>query len=240
MRIDRVALNIDSIPRDEVLRYLGYKGQGLSAGLDARVEDMMARCLGVAKPVAALRSHKVLRIDEGEEGCVARPEVVLEGTALRLTGHDVTRHLRGAREVVLMAVTLGVGVDVELRRLALVDAVGQVAFDAAASAAVECAVDAAEALARRYAAESGAYCGRRFSPGYGDLPLEVQPVFLQSLDASRRLGITLTSGNLMVPTKSVTAFVGIYDGPQVGVAASCDMCSLADACALRARGITCA
>jgi riboflavin kinase/FMN adenylyltransferase len=82
--------------------------------------------------------------------------------------------------------------------------------------------------------------GVRPTFGGGDLPLEVQPVFLQSLDASRRLGITLTTSNLMVPTKSVTAFVGIHDGPQVGVAASCDMCSLADTCALRARGVTCA
>jgi hypothetical protein len=236
LRIDRVVLDIDSIPRDEVLRYLGYKGQGLSAGLDARVEDMMARCLEVAKPVAALRSHKVLRIDEGEEGCVARPEVVLEGTALRLTGHDVTRHLRGAREVVLMAVTLGVGVDVELRRLALVDAVGQVAFDAAASAAVECAVDAAEALARRYAAESGAYCGRRFSPGYGDLPLGIQGSFLKMLNAQRRIGLTVTDSMLLIPSKSVTALIGISDTPIKRGAKGCAVCNMRESCAYRLAG----
>ena len=34
-----------------------------------------------------------------------------------------------------------------------------------------------------------------------------------ALDATRRLGITLTGANLMVPTKSVTAFVGVE--PQV-------------------------
>ncbi|MBR3258643.1 MAG: vitamin B12 dependent methionine synthase, partial [Eggerthellaceae bacterium] len=46
-------------------------------------------------------------------------------------------------------------------------------------------------------------------PGYGDLPLEVQPDLLGLLDASRRLGITLSDSLLMSPTKSVTAIVGL-------------------------------
>ena len=62
----------------------------------------------------------------------------------------------------------------------------------------------------RYApAVAGCALRHRFSPGYGDLPLSVQPAFLAALDATRRLGITLTSSFLMVPTKSVTAFVGV-------------------------------
>ena len=50
---------------------------------------------------------------------------------------------------------------------------------------------------------------RRYSPGYGDLPLSVQPALLDALDAGRRLGVTLTESLLMVPMKSVTAVVGI-------------------------------
>ena len=231
MRIDRTALVIDAIPRGEVLRYLGYRGQDLSEDLETRLDEAMAHCLEVARPLAALRSYRVVRVE--------RDEVVLDGTTLRLSGLDAAWHVRGARELVLFAVTLGAGIDLELRRLALVDAVGQVVFDAAASAAVERAADAAEALVRSYAADKGAYCGWRFSPGYGDLPLEVQPAFLQALDATRRLGITLEPSNLMVPTKSVTAFVGIHDTPQEGLASSCGLCSLADFCSLRARGVTC-
>ena len=231
LRIDLTALAIDSIPRSEVLRYLGYRGQGLSAELEARLDEAMTRCLEVARPLAALRSYKVARVE--------KDKVVLDGTTLCLPGLDAAQHVRGARELVLFAVTLGAGIDLELRRLALVDAVGQVVFDAAASAAVERAADAAEALVRSYAADKGAFCGWRFSPGYGDLPLEVQPAFLRALDATRRLGITLEPSNLMVPTKSVTAFVGVHNTPQEGLASSCGVCSLADFCGLRARGVTC-
>jgi hypothetical protein len=204
------------------LRYLGYRGQEITPELNERMVAMSDRCEAVARPASVVQAYSA------------------KSLPLSLPGSDIAKHLRDAREVVLFAVTIGHDVDKELRRLGVVDPVGQVLFDAAATAAIEREADRVEARIRADAAERGMFCSWRFSPGYGDLPLEVQPVFLQSLDASRRLGITLTSGNLMVPTKSVTAFVGIYDGPQAGVAASCDMCSLADACALRARGITCA
>lgn len=45
----------------------------------------------------------------------------------------------------------------------------------------------------------------RFSPGYGDLPLETQRDLLQWLSADKLLGIGLTDSLLMTPTKSVTA-----------------------------------
>jgi len=49
----------------------------------------------------------------------------------------------------------------------------------------------------------------RFSPGYGDLPLETQREIFDVLDCSRRIGLMLNDSLLMSPTKSVTAFVGV-------------------------------
>ena len=158
---------------------------------------------------------------------------------MRLEGRDIAQHLHDASEVVLVAATLGVEVDRELRRLSLTDPLGQVVFDAAATACIERLVDEVEAGIRTDAAERGLYCSWRFSPGYGDLPLSVQPSLLAALNATRRLGITLTPSNLMVPTKSVTAVVGLHATPQPGLASSCSVCMLAEFCSLRARGITC-
>ena len=56
---------------------------------------------------------------------------------------------------------------------------------------------------------SGKEHTRRFSPGYGDMPIEIQVDILQLLDASRRLGMVLTESNLMIPTKSITALIGM-------------------------------
>lgn len=213
--------NVAILVQSEVLRYLGYAGQELSPELEARINELARRC---------------------EE--MARPAVVCEGFAVadvpfELPGNDIAEHLRDAVQVVLFAATLGHGVDRELRRLALTDPLGQVILDAAATAQVERLADQTEASVRAEAAERGLFCSWRFSPGYGDLPLGVQAPLLAALNAQRRLGITLTPSSLMVPTKSVTAIIGMHPTPQSGLASSCAVCSLSEFCSLRERGAAC-
>lgn len=203
----------------EVLRYLGYRGQELTPTVRACVDEMDARCEEVARPEAIWESFSPATVN--------------------LPGTDIARHLANAVAVVLMAVTLGHGIDRELRKLSLVDPFRQLVFDAAATAAVERLADKTEAAIRAAAWERGLYCDWRFSPGYGDLPLEVQSDLLTRLNATRRLGITLTESNLMIPTKSVTAIVGFHTTPQPGLASSCDVCALSPHCALRERGTSC-
>ena len=50
----------------------------------------------------------------------------------------------------------------------------------------------------------------RFSPGYGDFPLEAQKDIFTVLGCDRRIGLTLNNSLIMSPTKSVTAIIGIY------------------------------
>lgn len=227
--------DIRSVDRAEVLRYLGYAGQELSPELDARVDDVVARCLDVARPRGAVRVFEVA--GRGEKD--GAPVVRLGGTALELRGRSISEHLDGAVAVGVIAVTAGAGIDAELRRLSFTDRVAQVVFDAAGSALVERAADAAEAGVVAAAADRGLFCGSRFSPGYGDLPLATQPVLLAALDAQRALGITLSAELLMSPTKSVTAVVGLFEGPRAAERPSCAACPCADFCVLRRSGRGC-
>ncbi len=231
LRIARESYDIASLDRREVLRYLGYRDQQLSDELGERIDAVVGRCLLLARPRASIADYPVASVDAGE--------VRLDGCTLRLTGADIVGHLHDATRVALFAVTLGADIDRELRRLSLTDALEQVIFDAAATALVERAADAANARIRAYAADLGMFTSWRFSPGYGDLPLSVQTDFLAALDATRQLGITLTPSDLMVPTKSVTAVVGIHPDPQPGLEGSCSICSLAEFCTLRTTGRTC-
>lgn len=226
-------LAIMSMDRGEVLRYMGYHGQGLGPDLGSRIDEAMARCLEVSRPRAAVAVFEVAgRTDDGV------PEVSLAGTPLVLRGSSIARHLDGAVAAGVMAVTLGMGDECELHRLSLVDPVGQVLFDAASTTLVERAADAAEALLVGAAAAGGLHCNVRFSPGYGDLPMDTQPPLLAALGASR-LGITLSPTYLMTPTKSVTAVVGLFDTPQAGAHASCADCLCSDFCIIRRTGTTC-
>ena len=237
--------SVESVDRAEVLRYLGYSGQVLDAALDARIDEVVARCLGACRPRGCVAVFDVAGRDgcagekDGDAGSGAAPVVRLAGTPLELRGSSIAEHLDGAVAVGVLAVTVGMGVEAELRRLSLTDHVAQVIFDAAATTAVERAADAAEASLVARAAERGLHCNWRFSPGYGDLPMETQPVLLAALDAQRQLGITLTPTLLMTPTKSVTAVVGMFEQPPATGHRSCKGCACFDYCQLRASGCPC-
>ena len=225
---------IDALDRKEVLRYLGYRGQEVTPELDARLDAAIASCLAIGRARASIAVYDVAGREELPDGT---PQVTLTDTALTLVGTSMQRHMRGARKVGVLAVTIGMGVERELKRLSLTDHLDQVLFDAAATTMVE---RAAEATLVGMAAREGLYTNFRFSPGYGDMPMQTQPVLLDALDARRRLGITLSPTLLMTPTKSVTAVVGMFDAPQPSTHASCADCFCRAFCNLRATtGRTC-
>ena len=125
-----------------------------------------------------------------------------------LPGEDVHKHLTGCGQAILLAVTLGPGVDAQIRRAGVGDIAAGVASDALGSALAEQAADAAEAQLRQWAATEGKYLTGRFSPGYGDWDIAVQPMVAAALDTVRKAGLCVTDTNLMTPRKSVTALLG--------------------------------
>ncbi|MEE8716920.1 MAG: vitamin B12 dependent-methionine synthase activation domain-containing protein [Coriobacteriales bacterium] len=229
--------DIARLDRGEVLRYLGYAGQPLSDELDGRIDAAIERCLQVARPrgcVAVFDAGPSRELDDGT------PVLTMRGATLELRGADIARHMRGASAYGVLAVTLGVGVERELRALSLTDTLGELIFDAAATTCVERAADAAEARLVARAAARRLYTNFRFSPGYGDLPLDTQPALLATLDAQRKLGLSLTKSNLLVPTKSVTAVVGMFTEPQQSSHLGCGTCFCREFCTIRSTtGRTC-
>ncbi len=121
-----------------------------------------------------------------------------------LPSSDLIKNLQDCREAFLLAVTLGAGVDRLLLRLSRLSPARHFVTDALASALAEAACDRAEE-----AITQGIPHRPRYSPGYGDLSLAVQPALLQTLNAEKLLGITVSDTLLMSPTKSITCIIGI-------------------------------
>ena len=182
------------------LRFLGVRGAPDDA-LRKRLADAAERVLAVASPNWTARLFP-LQID-GEA-------LDFGSGTLAFLSRDLVLNLRGCDRAFLFAATLGAGVDRLVRGC---EAVGEMT-DAALLQAVageladSLCEDVVAELARNPAVE-GCTLRHRYSPGYGDCSLSIQPAFLTALDATRRVGISLTGANLMVPTKSVTAFVGV-------------------------------
>ena len=117
-----------------------------------------------------------------------------------VTSRDLAAHLDGYRNAVLFAATIGAKADLLLSRFAKFSPAKELLADAYFT-------ERAEALCDVFTARFN-QPGRRFSPGYGDLPLEFQRVLFEVLDCPRSIGLTLGENLLMMPTKSVTAVIG--------------------------------
>lgn len=205
---------------------MGQRGE-LTEGLRALADECEARLLEAMSPKFV---YAVFDIEHGES-------VSVSGTTLVLEGESIRGHLEGCGKCVLMAVTLGAGVDSVIREFESAALEKAFAADALASAAVEQVCDMAETEIRERLTDFNLTW--RFSPGYGDLPLGIQRKFLDILNAPKRIGLTVTDSLILIPRKSVTAIIGVSKRELDRKRQGCAACNLRDTCALRKRGEHC-
>ena len=204
----------------QALRYMGVPGEG-DAAARALLERARQALYAAARPRAvSLRAER-------------------EALAPYLRGEDSTRHLEGCGACVLLACTLGAAADAVQRAANTADMAYAVALDALASVLAEQVADAAERTLREEATRDGLFLTGRFSPGYGDYPIELQNELLRLMDAPRKIGLCATPTHLLTPRKSITAVLGLADRPVTGRRAGCAHCALRGRCAYRKEGKTC-
>ena len=112
-------------------------------------------------------------------------------------------------DVVLLCGTIGAEFDRWQRRLSVPSAADALLSQRIGLAAVEKVMDDLEAKAKVEVEGEGRKLLPRKSPGYGDLPLELSRAILDELDAPRKLGVSITDSDQLVPSKSVTAICEI-------------------------------
>lgn len=123
---------------------------------------------------------------------------------IKVNSNSLAMHLADCDEAFIMAATLGVGIDRLFEKYNRILQTKSAVCDATASALIESFCDYVNDFI-----VDGKDAVMRFSPGYGDFDLKHQTDILNYLDANKKIGITLTDSLMMVPTKSVTAIVGI-------------------------------
>ena len=144
--------------------------------------------------------------EKGAENTVCE-DIFVPEAGMRLRGKLAGKMLRDCGKAILLACTLGAAYERLERIWRVRDLARAAVLDACGSALAEAGCEQAEAeIRQRY---PGVKMTKRFSPGYGDLSLRIQGELLRALDAEKRLGITLTESCLMIPSKSVTAIIGL-------------------------------
>ncbi len=211
----------------EALRYLGVRGEPDPALL-ARLSAMADKLTRTVEPRWAWRVFHVKHTFDFVE---------LERAGLVLSGGMAKTMLADCAQAVLLACTLGAGFEAMLRGEQARGMAGAALLDACGSAWVEAGCGGAEEeISARF---PGLYRTDRFSPGYGDLPLDLQRDICALLDAPRRLGVQVTDSLLMNPSKTVTAVIGLSEKPQPARVRGCAFCDLRENCQYRKGGTTC-
>ena len=208
----------------DVARYLGYRR---AAPPEADVSALMEKAAGEMQTVMSAQAvFEIydLSVVECRDSGVSKPpyEPTNQVVSIRpsdysttvsfadvtLQSRDLGRNLSGCSQVALLAATIGPQVDALIRRHSSLDPVYASILQATGAMFIEELVELVNSEIKKIAAGQGLKTRPRYSPGYGDVPLQVQKDFFRLLPCTR-IGLTLMDTLIMAPEKSVTAFVGI-------------------------------
>lgn len=207
------------VDRREIIRYM--RARELTEELSAMLDDCLREAENGLRyavcwqeiPVAAESARVDLNFAQVESAALAE-------------------RLSGCRKAVLFAATVGLELDRLIARYSRLEPVKALMFQAIGAERVEALCDAFCADVKRRAAEEGLCPRPRFSPGYGDVPLELQRDIFRVLDCPRKIGLTLNGSLLMTPSKSVTAVIGLGNNEIQPEKEKCSACNKVD-CAYR-------
>lgn len=217
-------MKLDPISKSEAARYMGVRG--VPDEQTQRLLDEAERL--VREGIAPKYVYREAAVSFGEDG------VHIEGMAAALTGNDIRKHLKGCTRAVILAATMTAEADKLIRQAGVRGMAEALAADCICSAAIEQVCDRAEE--EIFAGNAAKFRTWRFSPGYGDLPLSLQRDILLYLNAARRIGLTVTENCLMLPTKSVTAIIGVSNSNLKRGARGCAVCNMRESCAFSGKG----
>ncbi len=180
----------------ETARYMGYKhGAEPSEEICELVEEAYAELCKVIRPKYIYKEYDFTKTEDG---------IIIDGFEFK--SKKFLNHLRNSTSIILFGATLGQGADILIRKYSVTDIAMTAVAQAVAGSMVENLCDiACEELKTAIKGEHRP----RFSPGYGDFHISAQADFFKLLPMNKQLGISLSDGFMMTPTKTVTAFIGV-------------------------------
>ncbi len=198
--------------KKEILRYAGCKAA------DHETVSLMEACI---KEVKDKLSYKI---------CYRELPVTIDGDICDfglfcVSSQNLAVNVKDCKKVILFAATIGVEIDRLIARYGRISPAKALMFQAIGAERIEALCDA---FCEDIAKEMQMGVRPRFSPGYGDVSLEVQKDIFAVLECEKQIGLFLNDSLLMSPSKSVTAFAGLDKGVHKPWKNKCSVCNKTD------------
>ena len=139
---------------------------------------------------------------------IVRSKNYLSIANINLNSLNLNNLLINSQDCCLMAVTLGHETDREILTAQNRSMADGLILDACASVMADVICDNLES---EIIDNLNKKLTPRFSPGYGDVPLDVSQEIIEVLKADKYIGLSMTRSGMMSPVKSITAFAGVIN-----------------------------
>ena len=202
----------------EAIRYLGYGKHAV----DEKTMQMIVESFRELEQIADKKSiYQICEISSIDGNCLSIGTIKIQSEKLQ-------KNLKDCKEAILFGATLGTEVDRQIRKYEFLDMSRAVVMQACAAAYLEQFCDEIQEKIGIEMEKEGKYLRPRFSPGYGDFSIAHQKDLLVILETPKKIGLTMTDGYMLTPTKSVTAVIGVSNIKERCNIKGCEVCEKKD------------
>lgn len=225
MKVRYLNNDLVKIDKNEALRYLGYKNKNI----DEETNKLLDESIAELKEIAELKYvYRIFHIKKENNN-------INFENLINIKSNDLGNLFKHCKKSAVMAATLGFEVEKRIKYYTSSNLSKGVVFDACAASYIEALCDMAEAEIKEIAAKEGCNITFRYSPGYGDVPISHQGDILAALNAQKLIGISVLNSSILIPRKSVTAFIGFTQSNETNKK-SCLNCNLFGSCSFSKEG----
>ncbi|WP_100064958.1 vitamin B12 dependent-methionine synthase activation domain-containing protein [Miniphocaeibacter massiliensis] len=200
INIHKAKLGDFGFRKDEMIRYMGQDKKSATK----EIYDLVEKSFDEVKEEFTFKTcYSKFKIE-------LRDNYEIDLGFVKTNSANLYKNLQGCKEIYVFVSTIGLGIDRKIKRYSNLSPVKALSFQGIGSGAVEDYCNYFNCFLKDLEEKNGNNLKPRFSPGYGDLDLELQVDIFKALEVTKKIGVVLNGSLLMTPSKSVSAIVGIY------------------------------
>ena len=191
------------INKKDVLSLLGYKRgkTKISKDFAEKLDEILKLTYENGKGKGSYIIRKIKDIKDYD--------ISFENTNLKLKSKNLSKLFEDSFAVIFFGITIGSWIEDRIKELNENKKMNEaLIYDAVGSEAVEGAANSINHFFDIEARQNRYSLTKRYSPGYGDLDISVQKQLYEELELEK-IGVKITDTNLLLPQKTITAFIGV-------------------------------